>query len=77
MNLSENNFSKTHILIRDRITDELLSVPLFTYESHNGLFDVGICRGQRIYRVDSRQWSNLICDIKPIHYAIESHFNLD
>lgn len=54
-------------------------VHVFTYESHAVLYDVLVFENEnnaKFYRKNCGPLSSLISNITPIHYAIESHFNV-
>ena len=75
MRTSPDRFSKCHTLFRGA-DDVLRNVEVYTYEAHNGLYDLLIIDGLKFVRVDMGQLSNMIDAWKPHHYKIEQHFNL-
>ena len=75
MKLAEKQFSKRRAIIEDK-NKRKHNVNMFTYETGNGLYDIMIFSGGKFYRVNMGKWSNLITDIKPIHYMIEKHFSI-
>jgi len=55
-------------------TVELATV--YSYETHNALYNVLIIRGGKFYRLNCGPLSNLISAIRPIHYEIERKFGI-
>ena len=75
MPLSIERFSKRDI--RFKGADETMRyAKVYTYETHDKLYDVMIIDGLKLVRVNCGQLSNMISNWKPIHYKIEQHFNL-
>ena len=77
MPYADDRFSKSWFNFRNSVTGELVSMEIFVYESHSFIYDVTKIDGSLVVRVNCGQWSNLISDWKPAHYAICDHFNLN
>ena len=50
---------------------------VYSYESHSVLYDMLLIEGMKFVRVNCGGLSNMICNWKPAHYAIERHFELE
>lgn len=75
MNLSESRFSKgdTRFLGAD---GKIRPAKVYTYETHNTLYDIYIIEGAKFVRINMGKLGVLISDWHPIHYEIERHFHL-
>lgn len=81
MRLSKDRFSSHEGLFKG--ADKIIrKSKVYTYETGTGhsvfaaIYDIVIIEGSKFVRVNCGPCSNLISDWKPIHYAIDSHFNL-
>lgn len=75
MPLAKDRFNKCYGLHRgaDGITRDSIT---YSYETHNSLFDIVVIEGSKFYRVNMGRLSQMISNIKPIHYEIEIHFGI-
>jgi hypothetical protein len=76
MRLAKDRFYKGQFNFRRDEGGEMESVPLYTYETHNALYDVVVLDGAEYVRTNMGAWSNRIDAWHRIHYAIRSHFGI-
>lgn len=76
MNLSPDRFLQGSFTYRDAASGAFVSVPMYSYESKDALYDLAVVNGGKMVRVNCGPWSNRIDAWKPVHYAILNHFNL-
>lgn len=56
---------------------EVSPATVYTYETHNALYDIVVIRGQRFARKNCGPLRFTINYWEPVHYEIERHFGLD
>lgn len=80
MNLSKDRFFKGQFNYRDKLTNDFKSLPQYSYETNNGLYDIIDARsegGSLLVRKNCGAISPMIFDWTPIHYAILNHYGLE
>ena len=75
MRTAEHRFYKSDTQFRGA-DSRVRPAAVYSYESHKALYDVLEIEGLRFVRVNMGPLSNLICDWRRHHYAIEHHFGL-
>ena len=73
MRLSNNNYIKHTQEFREPHGDKN-EVDVYSYETHNDLYDVCIWNGKYYYQKNYGGYS--YDDIKPIHMSIKKHYSL-
>ena len=76
MNLSQSRFFKSDSRFKGH-DGRTRDATVYSYETHDALYDVLLIEGGKYVRVNCGQLSDMISSWKPIHYAIEAHFELE
>lgn len=75
MRLSKHNFSKSVCQFKQPGKINIEGT-IYTYETHKAIFDIAVIKGTKYYQKNMHGYSNRIDSMEPIHYAIESHYNI-
>lgn len=75
MNLAKDRFYKGQYSYFDQ-DNKLVELPMFSYETKNGLYDIIDNNGALLVRTNTGHISQSIADWHRIHYEIMNHFQL-
>lgn len=54
----------------------MCSMPMYSYESKDKLYDLIVMNGEILVRTNCGPWSSSLADWSPIHLAIAQHYHV-